>query len=707
MFFSFSKKMDTKINSVTSRELFHFPKEMLSAEEKLEKLSVDKVVEHLMIGGEDIGACRGKDVVILMGPTQIGKSTAVNALLGVRFQFEAAGFGVERSGGEDVRAAIGANGVSCTVSPKVYESRKYGLVLVDTVGWLGNEDAEAAVAGSILMDRVAKMAKSIKLVFVFSYDQLCSGLPVLKKYAERVSLITNEVVPAYFLFNRFRLNPRKEEEFYMLQDFHEKEEFMMKELDDRRIEAARGFDKDCEIIKSRIGEMCEEHGINPEGEDVVDTLEEKLGKEELDKFYESVRQSEHQKLFVEIMTKSFENKMYSCYDPTSLESIDMLANQLERLECVKKESLRFHESSDKLAFSRRFAHVLQKHVPLMKYITFSKRYPDDMVRFFKIEFDGKYIELKEELERDPKFKDKSLGEKYLKQLQAKELEVRENLEEWKEQIDISTANIDRMGRAPSEIIHKEEWSFVNTGFLPYKHHVRYENEEQFTIEEKFEDPAPKANIITHTSTVFEAEYKYVQIHKSIAAWTTTLLVGTVLGAKQVCKGCVVFKGFPKDTMGELMKQKEAEIDCAKAQIVKLEKQMKAFKKIMKKGPKKHNAFLRDLADMQSQSLMEILVTLKGVADAMSAPMTVRLGKVRQPSGEDVDVKIDLKLTDQLLHYLHVADAYFSEDTALKWGIDIFRREYLAMCDAERRDVEDVGKIIHAFQHLLYRDRMFQ
>ena len=129
-------------------------KDNASVKKILKNLSEDvnlKDEMDLVIEGEKyIKDTNGKDIIIFIGGTQIGKSTTINALLGVPFKKQKGKLIPQ----QELYTKIGASdngGVSCTLLPALYYDR-HNTYFLDTQGFFENRNS-AIAAASILIDR--------------------------------------------------------------------------------------------------------------------------------------------------------------------------------------------------------------------------------------------------------------------------------------------------------------------------------------------------------------------------------------------------------------------------------------------------------------------------------------------------------------------------------------------------------------------------
>lgn len=132
--------------------------------------NVSNTIKLVIRNVRSIQACQNKNLVIFIGREEIGKSTTINSILGVKFQCNENNDRIlEPVKGSKPQAPMGSDeriGLMCTVFPAVYKDPQEDIYYLDTQGFFGsNKDPDEVAAASILLDAAIKSAASIRIVF--------------------------------------------------------------------------------------------------------------------------------------------------------------------------------------------------------------------------------------------------------------------------------------------------------------------------------------------------------------------------------------------------------------------------------------------------------------------------------------------------------------------------------------------------------------
>lgn len=155
--------------------------------------SMTLLMECLRLGNIEAEKARGKDLVVLAGNTEVGKSTFINFACGCEMESKPAReLGINIAGKRIVvkkgsavpeLMPIGHSRQSMTFIPKLATDAK-GLTYCDTPGFHDTRGFEIKVANAINIRNVLRQARSVKVVILINYKsfELERGQSVLKTF---------------------------------------------------------------------------------------------------------------------------------------------------------------------------------------------------------------------------------------------------------------------------------------------------------------------------------------------------------------------------------------------------------------------------------------------------------------------------------------------------------------------------------------------
>eukprot|EP01031_Cornospumella_fuschlensis_P025016 gene25016-30218_t len=137
-------------------------------------VDIDRLSSLVACGEEEVDALRGKDVVLIIGKTGVGKSTFIQFIHGVKFsRFQHGGKLYDAVNKEEVleEFVIGHMEKSTTKQIRSYASPS-GLVFCDLPGYKDTDDYNVDVATSLWIRKIACICKSLRFVFLIHYAAL-------------------------------------------------------------------------------------------------------------------------------------------------------------------------------------------------------------------------------------------------------------------------------------------------------------------------------------------------------------------------------------------------------------------------------------------------------------------------------------------------------------------------------------------------------
>jgi energy-coupling factor transporter ATP-binding protein EcfA2 len=181
--------------------------------ESTASIQFNRTLEVVINSMDIIETVTGRNIILFLGESQVGKSTTINALRGIQFEWQKSENNISipalvpLSPVSKLPLAAMGNGVQrTTMKPEVYEGIPDFLIVDNRgVGELG-KDRSGDIAASILMEMVCKAAQSVRIVVVVSFSQLCR-IQSLRSLMKQVgNLIPDPSSNIYWLVNRHYFN---------------------------------------------------------------------------------------------------------------------------------------------------------------------------------------------------------------------------------------------------------------------------------------------------------------------------------------------------------------------------------------------------------------------------------------------------------------------------------------------------------------------
>ncbi|KAK8835509.1 hypothetical protein M9Y10_044351 [Tritrichomonas musculus] len=326
-------------------------------------LKSSSVVKLVYENIDRIKVCFSKDIVIILGREQTGKSTTINALLGVIFDIcEEDDSYLKPTDEKDVKAPMGSynKGVMCTVFPTAYIDKENNIIYLDTQGFFGTEKIpEYEAAASILLDAAIRGAKTVKIVYLEDYNRFHEGYTGI---AESIKLLNTTVkdfgIPIYCLFNKYRPS------FYSIKSYIEKSDeqkndFICKKLVEDSKKVVSG-------VKTSYLNLIEHYKS-------CENIDEMIPKEK------NVNSLELKGAC--LIEFNFNCGRFGYIDPTSEWSVNNLKNKIMKLPSIDKKGLSFNYSNEnRINFEKEFESDLRYNmIPILNDINFCLKYPPDLI----------------------------------------------------------------------------------------------------------------------------------------------------------------------------------------------------------------------------------------------------------------------------------------------------------------------------------------
>lgn len=289
----------------------------------------------------------GKDLVIFMSTSQVGKSTTINALLNGALEYRETPDGMvvfEVPQTSLPKAKMGEpGGRSCTTLPSTYTRRESPFVFLDTRGFFDSgRNTNGEIAASILNEMAVRDARSVRLVFLERYDTVKRGIVQFGRVGEVLGkIVKNDSVPVLFLFNGFYPEPRDGASFYR-----------------------KSPEEAAQFINQKLA-ACIQQTVKAGEQEVADGRAMRSG----------LQQFEEKMKYITFLKGAFQAERYAHIDPVSQVSIDALWQTLQSLPVVSKEDLVFSAYNDnRIEFDRVFEEGVVSSVKTLRSARFARKY---------------------------------------------------------------------------------------------------------------------------------------------------------------------------------------------------------------------------------------------------------------------------------------------------------------------------------------------
>ena len=664
-------------------------KDNASVKKILKNLSEDvnlKDEMDLVIEGEKyIKDTNGKDIIIFIGGTQIGKSTTINALLGVPFKKQNGKLIPQK----ELIAKIGASdngGVSCTIFPALYCADHYTYFL-DTQGFFESRNS-AIAASSILMEMAIKDAKSIRIVFLGNYEEIKSGLSKLDRYNIPLSkLFLNMDIPIFFLWNKFTLGDFDEDFLqneYLQWDYTKKHNFIMEQIDTKTKEfiknATINLEKSKEKIERENNISLETYGQNIKylftGEKQNNKFENcEINQINADLLKEEIKELEKENIIIHLIKKSYESRNFGYFDPTQEESIRDFYEKIKKCEIAKKEDFTYRElSKERVNFNENFERNIYEHTKVLQKYLFAKTYSKDDLLYIKLFIDNEIKTCNEDLKNVNNINEiDKLQNKY-------NLKIEENIKDLYDEINEFNTQAIRIKKKlnikrnaePIVYFHediKDPASFVFGWWR--NHHTHYISD------------IPIAKVETHldenTYLVNENLYEDSQNYIYDARFQSKFGKG--------CYGKISFYAYPKDIDSDFIEQKEKELRDLLDLIASSEQyRNKLLKKIKSEIKNNINEIIK-----KDKALIEKVDEIKSFIEQTLEKWNIDF---------NATTSNNTKYCDLLKSFKHIIDKLYSASQVnSKENIKIFLNLYNKIQTATNKkvDINNIKKIINEYE----------
>lgn len=357
----------------------------------LQKAVVSSTVELVAENVKYIKDCKGKDITIFLGREQVGKSTTINALLGVPFQIcdknedivqPIEGFKIHAPMGNDEN-----EGLMCTIFPRYYSLPNQKSIYLDTQGFFGiPKNSNEIIASSILLDAAIKSASSVKIVYLEDYSNFSKGLTRIADIAKLLDrIVFNDDIPIYCLFNRYATTSMTKMKKYLTSNDVEKNEMVKEYIKIHTNKLVSAAEKNAQNLAQNISEELKSKSKEND-EELMNNINE-LGKT---KYNEESINFERSILIIQ---KSINEGKFGYIDPTSKWSVDNIRNDIQNLPTIDKNKLSFNYcDQQRTQFAGDFEKILHDKIsPSINDVCFSLKYSPTLIEKILIENRNKLL----------------------------------------------------------------------------------------------------------------------------------------------------------------------------------------------------------------------------------------------------------------------------------------------------------------------------
>lgn len=312
-----------------------------------------------------IDNCEAKDVVIVLGPSQAGKSTTINSLLGGELQYDkkVKGF-VLKNPNERFAKMGGVGGNSCTEEPALYTKPGHSFAFLDTRGFFDVRfDEDTDIVASILTEMAVKKARSVRIMVLATMNDLKQGVVGFRPLGKTLSkIVVGQKVPMLFLFNRYTPHPQEWQDFYS-QSLADQQSTIMTDIHESIGNLVAGeattISELGERISNKFGKMWK--GLNFFSSENDSSFDEEIARDQ--EFQGAMGDTS----YVNTLQYNVNLNNIEYIDPTKSESVSSVLHALEILDPINVQSLVFNGyNTARVQFDEAFAQAVSPMLLLMK-----------------------------------------------------------------------------------------------------------------------------------------------------------------------------------------------------------------------------------------------------------------------------------------------------------------------------------------------------
>ncbi|KAK8895232.1 hypothetical protein M9Y10_023674 [Tritrichomonas musculus] len=575
--------------------------------DRLNEHTIQEVFKLVIEGEKKISEAEGKDLIIFIGPTQTGKSTTINSLLGVHLRKKKKE--VEPIPPDTYIAPAGCldeGGVSTTCYPILYTSKTTNKCFLDTQGFFDNRNNIVInMASTILLQMAINQARSVRAINLSKSEDFESGLAAFDKIGKEIShFVENENVPIFFLFNRYNVSDELQEQSFVSWPEEEKIKTIKKDLEVAFKNNVKAGEKLRQDGMNRLIQKAKSLGLiskknserNQVDQNDLNTIMNNQEIRDILDHNEEFQQIKQQYKYIMMLKNSFSKGYYGYIDPTSSESIERLVKDISKLPEIDPKYFIFNnDNTDRSNFDQIFLNKIIKDIEMMKQLKFSKQYTEETLTSL-ISTINENLQHKSEILSQ--IEDNFLSETMINQLMLefdeeeikKKKEISASIDKLKQKQNSDEQALDEFkNKGPVEVFHQHFNEKV--GFFWYtSYHLRYnKNIPYIKVVEKLAKHTSRDYAIDTSSPNFEVVYTSEKKAHSILPcipYINLISAPILCLTSHNCTGDVWIYADPSDAEPERLASLKQEIENDKQQIAELTADLVILERENKSGMKR-------------------------------------------------------------------------------------------------------------------------
>ena len=415
-------------------------------------MNIEKIINLISKEEKNISSIEGKDIIIIIGQDEIGKSTIINGFLGVHFRrYKCL---IEPIPPEKYIIPIihSLDQISIYKFHTLCNPKNSDFYFLEIPGFCKNRNEKLKnIVLSIFLQMIINLSKTIRLIFLNKcsiFDFGVRSLYIMKQELNRFFI--QDYSPVYCLFNQFTLTKNLINEKFMLWTEEKQNDIIKNDLREKFFSNCKTSDNNQKNKLKRIIQREKDEGpINKSGDEneMNKILNQSLEYQEIKKENASI----------EILKNTFSKSYFGYIDPTSQSSIKRIQNDILNLPPMDSSSISLNEENSGLEnFKELFSQKINNEIIFTRQLFFSKTYPEEEIDIIIKEISQR-IKVKQSIMAQ--IENKSMSSKFSNELLK---EFNQEIELMKSKLQFSIMKL------------KEKQSALEQSFHKYTYQSKYE-----------------------------------------------------------------------------------------------------------------------------------------------------------------------------------------------------------------------------------------